>query len=89
MALMKRPRLRSVQPLPGAGLKLTFTNGQRFTLDMSGALEAYPRLAPLVKGNAFEGVTLGDGGWSVEWPELDIQIGADTLLLDALAQSAP
>lgn len=89
MASMKRPRLRAVQPLPGTGLELTFTNGQRFNLDMSDALEAYPGLAPLAKGNAFEGVTLSDGGWSVEWPELDIQIGADTLLLDALAQSAP
>ena len=32
--------------------------------------------------------SLGDDGWSVEWPELDIQIGADTLYLDALAQNA-
>ena len=31
---------------------------------------------------------MGDDGWSVEWPELDIQIGADTLYLDALAQNA-
>ncbi len=36
----------------------------------------------------FEGAALGDDGWSVEWPELDIQIGADTLYLDALAQNA-
>ncbi len=56
---------------------------------MRDALKAYPGLAPLTKRGAFEGVMLGDGGWSVEWPELDIQIGADTLLLDALAQTAP
>ncbi|MFP3864582.1 DUF2442 domain-containing protein [Pseudomonas capeferrum] len=89
MASMKRPRLRAVQPRSGASLELTFTNGQRFTLDMSDALKAYPVLAPLAKRKAFEDVTLGDGGWSVEWPALDIQIGADTLLLDALAQNAP
>ncbi|WP_238338691.1 DUF2442 domain-containing protein, partial [Pseudomonas sp. SWRI77] len=89
MASMKRPRLRAVQPRSGASLELTFTNGQRFTLDMSDALKAYPGLAPLAKRKAFEDVTLGDGGWSVEWPALDIQIGADTLLLDALAQNAP
>ena len=27
-------------------------------------------------------------GWTVEWPDLDIQIGADTLWLDAQAQNA-
>ena len=37
---------------------------------------------------AFTSLCLGDDGWSVEWPELDIQIGADTLYLDALAQNA-
>ncbi|HCN44943.1 MAG TPA: hypothetical protein DIT18_04220 [Pseudomonas sp.] len=88
MASMKRPRLQAVQPHPGKRLELAFTNGQRFELDMSDALASHPGLAPLSKGKAFEGVTLGDGGWTVEWPELDIQIGADTLLLDALAQAA-
>ncbi|HDS1747319.1 MULTISPECIES: DUF2442 domain-containing protein [Pseudomonas] len=89
MASMKRPRLRAVQARPGARLVLTFTNGQRFDLDMSDALAAYPGLAPLAKREAFQGAVLGDGGWSVEWLALDIQIGADTLLLDALAQTAP
>ena len=89
MASMKRPRLKAVQPRSGATLELIFTNGQHFTLDMTDALKAYPGLAPLSKRQAFEGVVLGDGGWSVEWPALDIQIGADTLLLDALAQNAP
>jgi len=89
MASMKRPRLRAVQPRPGARLELTFTNGQRYDLDLSDSLAAYPGLAPLAKANAFQGATLGDGGWTVEWPALDIQIGADSLLLDALAQTAP
>lgn len=86
---MKRPRLKAVQPRSSARLELTFTSGQHYTLDMSDALKAYPGLAPLSKPKAFAGAVLGDGGWSVEWPELDIQIGADTLLLDALAQNAP
>ncbi|NIE77001.1 DUF2442 domain-containing protein [Pantoea sp. Ap-967] len=89
MASMKRPRLRGVQPRSGNSLELTFTNGQRYTLEMSDALKNHPGLAPLAKRKAFEGVVLGDGGWSVVWPDLDIQIGADTLLLDALAQAAP
>ena len=38
---------------------------------------------------AFMGACIGeDAGWAVEWPELDIQIGADTLWLDAQAQNA-
>lgn len=31
---------------------------------------------------------IGDDGWTVEWVGLDIQIGADTLYLDAQAQVA-
>lgn len=89
MASMKRPRLKGVQPKSDTSLEVTFTNGQHFTLDMSDAIKTYPGLAPLSKPKAFEGIVLGDGGWSVGWPALDIQIGADTLLLDALAQSAP
>ena len=35
---------------------------------------------------AFSGAVLGEYGWEVEWPEFDIQIGADTLLADLLEQ---
>jgi hypothetical protein len=89
MASMKRPRLRAVQAQPGSTLELTFINGQHFTLDMSEDLKTYPGLKALTNVKAFVGAILGDGGWTVEWPELDIQIGADTLFLDALAQAAP
>ena len=88
MASMKRPRLRAVQAHPGAILDLTFTSGQQFRLNMHDDLKRYPGLRPLAKGKAFEGAVMGDAGWTVEWPALDIQIGADTLFLDALAQSA-
>jgi len=74
---------------PGAILDLTFTSGQHFSLDMGLDVETYPRLEPLAKPEAFEKAILGDAGWTVEWPELDIQIGADTLFLEALAQAAP
>lgn len=88
MLPMKRPRLASVQALPDYRLDLTFIDGQQLTLDLSRDLRAFSGLQPLLEGSAFAGVTLGDDGWSVEWPELDIQIGADTLYLDALAQNA-
>jgi hypothetical protein len=85
---MKRPRLSAVQVLPDYRLALSFIDGQQLTLDLSHDLQAYPGLQPLREARAFKGATLGDDGWSVEWPEQDIQIGADTLYLDALAQNA-
>lgn len=88
MLPMKRPRLASVQALQDYQLALTFIDGQQLTLDLSRDLRAFPGLQPLLESGAFKGATLGDDGWSVEWPAQDIQIGADTLYLDALAQNA-
>lgn len=88
MASMKRPRLAAVQALPNSRLALTFIDGQQMTLDLSGDLGKFPGLLPLQDGQVFAGAELGDDGWTVEWPEPDIQIGADTLYLDALAQNA-
>jgi hypothetical protein len=89
MASMKRPRLQAVQACPGHRLELTFIDGRRLELDMRADVASYPGLKPLQASNAFATAALGDDGWTVEWPALDIQIGADTLLLDALAQAAP
>ncbi len=88
MASMKRPRLKDVQALAGHRLALTFINDQRYVLDMSADVQAFPGLQPLKADEAFAQAHVGDDGWTVEWPELDIQIGADTLYLDAQAQAA-
>ncbi len=88
MASMKRPRLKSVQALKGRRLDLTFINGQTFVLDMSEDIQNFPGLRPLQIEDAFMKAETGDDGWTVEWPDLDIQIGADTLYLDAQAQAA-
>jgi len=85
---MKRPRLSAVKVLADNRLALSFIDGQQLTLDLSHDLQTYPGLRPLREARAFDGAILGDDGWSVEWPEQDIQIGADTLYLDALAQNA-
>jgi hypothetical protein len=87
MLPMKRPRLSGVAVLPDYCLALTFIDGQQLILDLSRDLHAYPGLQPLLEPRVFEGAALGDDGWTVEWPEPDIQIGADTLYLDALAQN--
>ncbi|MFW9269095.1 DUF2442 domain-containing protein [Pseudomonas sp. NR3] len=88
MLPMKRPRLLAVQPVLPLSLDLTFIDGQQLRLDLSADVRRYPGLQPLLEDGAFADATLGDDGWSVEWPALDIQIGADTLYLDALAQNA-
>lgn len=88
MASMKRPRLKSVQALKGRKLDLTFINDQKFVLDMNVDIQNFPGLRPLQVEDAFMQAEIGDDGWTVEWVDLDIQIGADTLYLDAQAQTA-
>lgn len=88
MASMKRPRLLAVQARDDSRLALTFIDGQQYMLDMSADLSKYPGLYPLRDADAFAQAQVGDDGWTVEWSDLDIQIGADTLYLDAQAQAA-
>lgn len=90
MASMKRPRLSGAEPLPGHRLRLTLIDGRTDTLDFLLLIDASPGLAPLRDAAAFAQATIIPGeGWAVVWPALDIQIGADTLWLDAQSQHAP
>ena len=90
MATMRRPRLQAVEALSDYRLKLTFIDGSIFTVSLADAFDAFPGLNPLRDTNAFAKAAVIEGeGWTVEWPDLDIQIGADTLWLDAQAQNAP
>jgi hypothetical protein len=90
MAPMTRPRLRRARALTNFRLKLEFTDGSVRTVDFNPLFAESPGLAPLRNAKAFANVCIGkESGWSAEWPELDIQIGADTLWLDAQAQHAP
>lgn len=89
MAIMKRPRLQAVEALPEYCLRLTFVDGSVHTVSLADAFDLFPGLRPLHNPLAFAKAAIIEGeGWTVEWPELDIQIGADTLWLDAQAQNA-
>ena len=88
MLPMKRPRLSAVQALSDFRLALTFIDGQELTLELGGDIHAYPGLQPLLDPEVFATATMDDDGWTVEWLEPDIQIGSDTLYMDALAQNA-
>ncbi|MEA3643327.1 MAG: DUF2442 domain-containing protein [Lamprobacter sp.] len=87
---MKRPRLKAVQPLPPSRLRLTFVDDSVQEIDFAPLWSQSPGLAPLQQPDLFAEATLIEGeGWAVVWPSADIQIGADTLWLDAQAQNAP
>lgn len=86
MASMKRPRLKTAHALPNYRLWLEFVDGSVFEVDKRESVFSKPGLVPLRAAATFAGVIVADGGWTVEWPAFDIQIGADTLWLDALAQ---
>ena len=93
MAQMKRPRLQTIKVIKGKaspGLRLQFVDGSTYTVDFAPLLAESKGLKPLKDPAVFAQATLIDGeGWAVVWPEQDIQIGADTLWLDAQAQNAP
>ena len=89
MARMTRPRLISVKALAGFKLHLVFIDGSTFIVEKRDAVFGKRGLKPLRDPKIFSKACLGeDAGWAVEWPEQDIQIGADTLWLDAQAQYA-
>jgi hypothetical protein len=86
---MKRPRLLAVQALPDYRLRLTFVDSSVYTVSLADEFEKFPGLKPLRDPAAFAKACVIEGeGWTVEWPDHDIQIGADTLWLDAQAQNA-
>ncbi|MBI4740920.1 MAG: DUF2442 domain-containing protein [Betaproteobacteria bacterium] len=89
MAPMKRPRLQGAEVLAGYRLRLTFIDGSVFTVRFDEFWDESPGLEPLRNPQAFAGAIIDEDGWQVEWPALDIQVGADTLWLDAQAQNAP
>ena len=89
MASMKRPRLSAVESLPDYRLKLSFVNSDMLTVDKREAVFCKPGLAPLRDPAAFAKARIVPGeGWTVEWADFDIQIGADTLWLEAMQQAA-
>ncbi len=90
MASMKRPRLFAVEALPNYQLKMTFINGDTLIVDKREAVFSKPGLTPLRDPAVFAKARLIPGeGWAVEWTDFDIQIGADTLWLEAMQQAAP
>jgi hypothetical protein len=85
---MKEPKIFHVEALPDYVLRITWMNGLSSDISQKEAIfdKHKPALKPLQDVSIFAGVSV-DFGWSVNWESVDIQIGADTLWADYLAQS--
>lgn len=81
-----RPRLMTVSPADDYCLNVCFVDGSSGTVNLKDFIFSLPGLAPLRDPVAFSGAVLGEYGWETEWPQFDIQIGADTLFTDMLDQ---
>ena len=81
-----RPRLTALCPSADYCLSVSFLDGSGGTVDLKPSIFSLPGLVPLRDQVAFSGAVLGEYGWEAEWPEFDIQIGADTLFADMLDQ---
>lgn len=81
-----RPRLTAVTPAADYCLSVHFADGSSGTVSLKDSIYSLPDLAPLRDPAAFSGAVLAEYGWEAEWPQFDIQIGADTLFADMLDQ---
>jgi hypothetical protein len=81
-----RPRLTAVTSAADYCLNVSFVDGSFGIVNMKDCIFSLSGLAPLRDPVAFSGAVLGEYGWEAEWPQLDIQIGADTLFADMLDQ---
>lgn len=75
---MKTPTITSVKALSGFRLSVSWTNGERSEVDLSGPIREDPALFRLRSGKVFLSAKVGLWGHSVAWGK-EIDIGADTL----------
>jgi Protein of unknown function (DUF2442) len=81
-----RPRLITVSPADDYCLNVCFFDGSSGIVNLKDFIFSLPGLVPIRDPVAFSGAVLGEYGWEAEWPQFDIQIGADTLFADMLDQ---
>jgi len=87
--IMRRPQLKQLSSDDEFNLYMIFINDLEITVNLKKIIENNKALSVLRDINNFRAVCIrDDDGWTAEWPELDIQIGADTLYLEGLAQNA-
>lgn len=62
-----------------ATLALVWDDGKRAEIDLAPLIARRKALAPLADPEAFQRIRLAEDGWSVEWPEPGIDLGAAQL----------
>ena len=80
-------RLTAVEALPDFGLRLTYADGQTFTVDLIDWIGTTKALAALKDKALFAQAKVGDGGHSVDWIEDELDLGADNLRNLAIEQA--
>jgi Protein of unknown function (DUF2442) len=80
-------RISAVTALPGQRLNLTFEDGWRADVDLSGWIANTQLFKPLQDAHLFAQARLGDWGTSVVWMEDAIDMGADNLRNRAVEQA--
>lgn len=76
--MKKYPLIENVAALPPGQLKIHWSTGEEFTIDISDWVNRFALLAPLKNPEIFVLARVGYGGHSVEWPQ-DVDLGADQL----------
>ena len=79
--------LTAVEPLPNYGLRLTYADGQAFTVDLRERIRTTSFLAPLENATLFAQAKPGFAGRSVDWVEDELDLGSDNLRHLAVEQA--
>ncbi len=79
--------LTAVEALPDHRLRLTYTDGQTFLVDLAERIRTTSFLAPLKDVALFSQAKMGFAGRSVDWIEDELDLGADNLRHLAVEQA--
>jgi len=83
----KHFQLTNVLAKPEQQLHLTYADGRSFDVDLSEWIATSRGLARLQDRELFSQARLGLGGWSIEWIEDELDLGADNLRNLAVEQA--
>ena len=72
-------KIERVAPGRVCTLLVTFDDGVEAAIDLGPIIEKRPALAALADRATFDQATLSDDGWSIEWPQPQIDFGAPQL----------
>jgi Protein of unknown function (DUF2442) len=81
------PRISSVKAVGEHRLRLRFSNGELFTVDLKQDVKQFMPFRPLRDRATFARAAVGEGGHSIIWVAEGLDMGADTLWQYALEQN--